>query len=873
MDFNKQNLLQLEKTKEDLYDNNKVTNSNGYILDATHNHIIFPIGNRKVLLHPFTKEYLYFEMYYDKLATDARNLLLNSYNKDYTDILGLIKFCESTIMTFINDAIKTAEIFGKNFKYNKFYDYIMPVIKENCTSFLTEILELKDKYLEVEKATKNIIDLEKFKKLDLFQQRLNSITNTLKTSLNNGTITTVTKKALSRRMSNVAIAIDNIKTMTQGEWEFKKLYSNPDFINNLCDNIYQDILNFKSAIRKVSFEIYGEKIPCLFNENNKKHSAEIYKNLKNDFYSENVILDKVLEMLIEYPLNEDYYSLAMVHSLDGIYNLKNYAEYFFIDYHKAREKALIEINYNNEIFSIYENASKIFEQDLKNNIFYNELKFKFSKHLFKNIKSALDYHSFNNTFYVYESITDGVKEKVFQAFESFANFNSDIPLILYEENSNYKGLEGLLISTEYIYFTNNSKEKIVINIMDITNITIDKNELYFNNESTVISKIPVNERDLFLQFLEYIIYMIKYIKLYNGYNLRDILYLRYQYLGNGNTLNSCFGETKLILENKLFKNRLYHKVKGTLTGDLHTDLAVIIPTFNSNKIIKMFPTMEDSNKIKLENAINCYANIKDEIPLILYDSTAFNTGKEGFIVTNKAFYYKPFMKNFIKIDINSINKISFINDKLVINDIEIEYNSIPISDRFNFKNSLELLLYRLRIEIGIDPTVRKPLTNQLKLNKLFNYNIDSSYKFEVDYTKSIDLNISKLLTDICNSKIRPMIFTFNENEHSKKKFTTATELYIDNNIEEQGYFLFDNIKLNGCRESIFLTNKAIYWKNPWSSCNFIFYKDINSFDVDEKNIIINEDTISITSIPSHFHEDFKDILISVINIIKTMTLV
>ena len=104
--------------------------------------------------------------------------------------------------------------------------------KENCTSFLTEILELKDKYLEVEKATKNIIDLEKFKKLDLFQQRLNSITNTLKTSLNNGTITTVTKKALSRRMSNVAIAIDNIKTMTQGEWEFKKLYSNPDFINN-----------------------------------------------------------------------------------------------------------------------------------------------------------------------------------------------------------------------------------------------------------------------------------------------------------------------------------------------------------------------------------------------------------------------------------------------------------------------------------------------------------------------------------------------------------------------------------------------------------------------------------------------------------------
>ena len=386
MGLDKQDLLQLDNTKNYLNTNNEATNSNGYIFDIEHKHIIFPIGNKKVLLHTFTKEYLYFEMYYDKLANDAKNILINSYNKDYTDILGLINFCENTMMTFINDAIKTAEVFGKNFKYNNFYDYIMPVIKENCTSFLSEILDLKDKYLEIEKNTKNIIDLDKFKKLNLWQQRLNSITNTIKTSLNNGTITTVTKKALSRRMNNVAIAIDNIKTVTQGEWQLKKLYSDPNFINNLCDNIYQDILNVNLSIKKVSFEVYGERIPTLFTENNKKRSIEIYNNLKNEYYDENNIFDKILEMLIEYPLNEDYYSLAMVYSLDGIYNLKNYAEYFFIDYNKAREKALIEINYNNQVLSIYEDATKIFEKDLKNNMFYNELKFKFSKHLFKNIE-------------------------------------------------------------------------------------------------------------------------------------------------------------------------------------------------------------------------------------------------------------------------------------------------------------------------------------------------------------------------------------------------------------------------------------------------------------------------------------------------------
>ena len=510
MGLDKQDLLQLDNTKNYLNTNNEATNSNGYIFDIEHKHIIFPIGNKKVLLHTFTKEYLYFEMYYDKLANDAKNILINSYNKDYTDILGLINFCENTMMTFINDAIKTAEVFGKNFKYNNFYDYIMPVIKENCTSFLSEILDLKDKYLEIEKNTKNIIDLDKFKKLNLWQQRLNSITNTIKTSLNNGTITTVTKKALSRRMNNVAIAIDNIKTVTQGEWQLKKLYSDPNFINNLCDNIYQDILNVNLSIKKVSFEVYGERIPTLFTENNKKRSIEIYNNLKNEYYDENNIFDKILEMLIEYPLNEDYYSLAMVYSLDGIYNLKNYAEYFFIDYNKAREKALIEINYNNQVLSIYEDATKIFEKDLKNNMFYNELKFKFSKHLFKNIEYSLDIHSFNNTFYIYQSITENVKEKVFHAFECFANFNNDVPLILYEENFSYKESEGFLISSEYIYFTNSSKEKININIMDITDIRLSKNEIYFNNEGTTISKIPIDERELFFQFLKYIIYIIKY---------------------------------------------------------------------------------------------------------------------------------------------------------------------------------------------------------------------------------------------------------------------------------------------------------------------------------------------------------------------------
>lgn len=872
MGFNKQHLLKFERTTENLYNDKEIANSNGYILDTTHNHIIFPIGNRKVLLHPYTKEYLYFEMYYDKLANDARSLLLNSYNKDYTDILGLINFCENTTMASINDAIKTAEVFGKNFHYTNFNKYIVPIIKENCSSFSNKILKLKDKILEVENATKNLIDFENLKNLDLFKDRFNSITNTIKTSLNDGTIKTTTKKAFSRRIDNVVLAIDNIKTVTQGEWELKKLYSNPDFINNLCDNIYNDILNFKLAIKKVSLEIYGEKVPCLFNENNKKHAIEIYENLKNDYYDENIVQDKILEMLIEYPLNEDYYIFAMVKTLDGINNLKNYAEYFFIDYTKAREKALIVINYNNEIFSLYRDAAKIFEKDLKDNTFYNGLKFKFSKDLCENIRASLDMHPFNNIFYIYESVNDVIKEKVFQSFESFADFNNDIPLILYEENYNYKTSEGFLISTEYIYFTTKSQEKMFINISDINDIKIEKDILYFNTKGTCISKISSSERELLLELLEYIIYMIKYSKLYNGNPIKDILNLRYQYLGNGNKLSSSFGETKLILENRLFKNRLYHKIKGDLTGNLNTDLEVIISTFNTNKIIKMFPSIDDSNKIKLENAINCYANIKGEIPLILYDSTAFNTGKEGFIVTNKALYYKPFMKNFIKIDINSINKISFIDGKLLINNIEIEFNSIPINDKFNFENSLELLLYRLRIEIGIDSTVKKPLIDKLKLNKSFNYDIDSSYKFKIDYTKSIDLNISQLLNDICNSKIRSMIFTFNENEHSKKKFSAATELYIDNNLEEQGYFLFDNIKLNGCRESIFLTNKSIYWKNPWSSCNFIFYKDITSLDVDEKNLIINDDVVSITSIPSHFHEDFKDLIISVINIIKAMTI-
>jgi hypothetical protein len=73
---------------------------------------------------------------------------------------------------------------------------------------------------------------------------------------------------------------------------------------------------------------------------------------------------------------------------------------------------------------------------------------------------------------------------------------------------------------------------------------------------------------------------------------------------------------------------------------------------------------------KFKNAIKSYAAEADgETALLQYDNTGFGSAKEGFVLTNKAFYCKAFLEKNAKHSLHEILKVSYEiekNDLLLI---------------------------------------------------------------------------------------------------------------------------------------------------------------------------------------------------------------
>ncbi|MBM4763228.1 hypothetical protein [Bacillus sp. B15-48] len=111
---------------------------------------------------------------------------------------------------------------------------------------------------------------------------------------------------------------------------------------------------------------------------------------------------------------------------------------------------------------------------------------------------------------------------------------------------------------------------------------------------------------------------------------------------------------------------------------------------------KVFTTDSIPEK-KLKNAISAYGNDVNESNVIaLYDSTAFGSAKDGFMITRASFYYKEMLEKPVSISFNRLEKV----EKEVI--------------RVPQKNKPDKIKYKLHLDVGAD----EPLTINVNDNYL-----------------------------------------------------------------------------------------------------------------------------------------------------------
>jgi hypothetical protein len=855
---------------EEIEESNKVEGIAVYDEEEVEKDLIFKLGNRTVKLPYLTEQYVYLEDRFSSTANLARESFLESYDTKFKNLEGMITYAMDKCFDYYEYALKQGVNFANFFGYNNFEAVFPSYVDDNCGIFISEIEGLADKY---EKIMMQVAETEYNRAVrkasrGLWEGGGFGISGAIK-----GAITASAMNAISGSIHSIANGIGNTSTKANAESEFNRIYKDKAIIEKLADTLHADIMNMKECVIEAIEMAYGKKIPDVYSEADYAKSITLYNNLVNGVYKEEELSDRILDMLIAYPFDEDYYisALTLIPEIDGI---EEYAEFFKVSYKNVEKEASEIREYRKKLKKSLGDAADKFEDILGDNAFYEKLKFKYTKNLVSNIDAALDLCNVSRVSYIYKTIDKSTEEKFFEAFENYAEYKNEVPILFYEESSKGKNSEGLVITNENVYFKDINRKARKIKLEDIEIIKHDGTKLILNDERIPIYMVDSKDRGVFVQLLAYLIIIIANSKLSGietGNEIPDILKLRELYYGNGAELSNSFGQAKEILDTKLDKSSLYHKVKSEMKGDLAFDINLILENKAWDRIWYIYNTIPDNVRNKLDNAISTYANIKDETPILIHDATAFGSAKEGFVITEEAIYCKAFMDDAFRLAFVDISKVEFLEDKFILNDKEINFSMIDSSHRDLFAKALVVLVYRLIVEKCCPEEIRVKVKNKLKLNKLHNYNQNPEIEFNIDRSKTIEENIVAMLNMNCNMQIRKSVFVVLENDESKRRFNGAIKAFKITPLPNEALFLlYDNTVFGSGKEGFLLTNEGIIYKNVFSKPKRILFNDINNIESKGNDLIIGEHNIYINIIPKQLIDEFKEIVTDVIKIIREL---
>jgi len=157
-------------------------------------------------------------------------------------------------------------------------------------------------------------------------------------------------------------------------------------------------------------------------------------------------------------------------------------------------------------------------------------------------------------------------------------------------------------------------------------------------------------------------------------------------------------QTLDIKDKQLKYNEYHNKLKDYSFLPLLERVKKIVH-FVSSDLRCYFYSSDDGSKIqdKIKNALNSYAFINQyEIPLFLFDDTVFGSGKIGFLITDKAFYFKESMYKPWKFNFSDIYQIIYEDAVVLINNKKISLTLLSKCSYPDLRNALEYIILTLK---------------------------------------------------------------------------------------------------------------------------------------------------------------------------------
>jgi hypothetical protein len=177
---------------------------------------------------------------------------------------------------------------------------------------------------------------------------------------------------------------------------------------------------------------------------------------------------------------------------------------------------------------------------------------------------------------------------------------------------------------------------------------------------------------------------------------------------NEERLAQLFGDSATELEHKLRNNSLYQAVKSELPEDATRAIKKAFFSIQNesvkSKVFLLLGDLSEKLATKMANVKASYAPIQAEMPILLFDNTAFGSAKDGFLITDKGIYVHNMMAKGWSYSFGEFEEMRLSGSEIDIDGKSADINLISGKDRGDFYEFVELVVFVQKYggQIGAD---------------------------------------------------------------------------------------------------------------------------------------------------------------------------
>ena len=584
--------------------------------------------------------------------------------------------------------------------------------------------------------------------------------------------------------------------------KMKIVLHDPLSIQSLSKAVNTDIMNLVYLMSKY---IVGDPSNALSNHyENFKKAKLIVEEIESNAIPKEKLKPFLAQLIYLSPFDPKNYVIPYYIFGDENNELENLAISLGVDidfstYKRAEENAKEYFGYDySDIEAIlsdnmfYKQTKDLLGNDLSQLV--NECKYLFNSKLQRLFLSPFDIDK------------KDVIAEIISLYGCFDKNDEDV-LLIFDNNESVFGRDGFILTNRNIYFYVGA----IFDISIITsfsfsslNFTINKNKVPMLWEN--LSEIDLSEIHDFLFF---------FLKVSSHFSKVNIT-----------------GDNKLNIPlSKKAHNDIFEYTRNLLNIFNDDELKITVTALSNNPYIKK----------KFQNAISNYAILVDsEIPLLLYDNTAFGSAKEGCLITTKGIHiHNSFLKpkKFYYNEISSIEVNRSVPYKIFVNDYELQTTLLTSNES---KVRFCSILNRIKLDFSIGHSAQ-PIKTQPEV--------------KLRVSLSLIENINKILSnDIVGSEIQKFVHVYSATPKIQKKFSNAISSYAQLEEGELPIICFDNTLFGSAKEGCLITSTCIHIHNILSNPEKFFYKDISSISLKEPSkasLFINASELQTTNLSSH----------------------